>query len=388
MIEITGVATASADGVLALAIDGPRAGDRPDGDGFEVDGWLIGRERPVAAVEVVVVADGEVRSRVVVERPRPDVGGAYPAVPWAPVAGFRAWVPTACLPSPFVLDVRAIVAGTAVTIATIRGRRTRDPESAADDAAGWPGPDFLVIGAQRSGTTSLFRYLSQHPQVVPARIKEVKYFSLYADRPWGWYRDQFPATLPADGCLGEATPYYLFHPAVPARVDRRLPAVRAIAILRNPIDRAYSHYFHERRRGVETLPFEEAIEREEERLAGEANRLLAGSATVSLAHQHFSYIARGRYAEQLERWYERIPRERLLVLRSEDLYADPASVVGEACDFLELPRIVLTDSSVHNEAAYPPMAAATRERLATMFRPANAALARLTGRDFGWDDPS
>lgn len=374
------------DGILAFAIDGPRPGDRPDGDGFEVDGWVLGRLGPVSEVEVA--SEDEVRCRVPVARERSDVATAFPDLPWAAECGFRGWVPTAGLPPSFALEVRAVLPGGArVPLATLRGHRLVDAHlDGEDDAAGWPGPDFIVIGAQRSGTTSLYRYLTQHPLVAPAAIKEVKYFSYFHQRPWGWYRRQFPASLPAGGQTGEATPYYLFHPHAARRIRERAPDARLIAVLRNPVDRAYSHYVHEWRRGTETLSFEDALVHEATRLAGEEDRMRSDEGYTSLAHQNHSYQARGQYADQLRRWLALVPRDRLLVLRSEELYADPAAAMDAVTAFLGLPGAPLAEASPPNEGGYPPMRPETRRSLERTFEQSNRDLRAMFGEGFGWDE--
>ncbi|MBU0638918.1 MAG: sulfotransferase domain-containing protein, partial [Planctomycetes bacterium] len=143
-------------------------------------------------------------------------------------------------------------------------------------------PDLLIIGAQKAGTTSLHRYLCRHPNVLGPWSKEVHYFDIQYDKGTTWYRTHFPSW--PYKCLKdirrgrrslafETSPYYLFHPCVPERVHKLLPNVKLIAILRDPVGRAYSHYHHELRLGYETLPLEEALAKEEERLAGEADKI-------------------------------------------------------------------------------------------------------------------
>ena len=371
-------------GAHGYAIDGPRPGDRPDGDGFEIDGWVLGRGGPVGAIEVAL--GDEIRCRVPVARERPDVAAAYAEQPWAAGAGFRGWVPTLGLPASFVLDIRGLLAdGDQAPLAKLRGHHAADDFSmAATDAEGWRGPDFIVIGAQRSGSTSLYRYLTQHPLVAPAATKEVKYFSYFHDRPWGWYRRQFPPTLPPNGLTGEATPYYLFHPHAARRIREQAPNARLITVLRNPVDRAYSHYLHERRRGTEFLSFEEALAREDSRLSGEEAKMVADEGYASLAHQNFSYQARGRYAEQLRRWLAHVPRDRLLVVRSEDLYADPVAALDEVTTFLDLPPVALTEAVPHNQARYPPMRRQTRTDLEAEFASSNDDLRQMLGDRFTW----
>lgn len=260
-------------------------------------------------------------------------------------------------------------------------------------------PDFIVIGTQRGGTTSLYRYLAAHPGVAPTLVsKGVHYFDVQNDRSEAWYRGHFPpkayrawrrrvAGQPL--ITGEASPYYLFHPAVPERVAAMLPDVKLIAMLRDPVKRAFSHYHHEFEGGFETLPtFEEAIDAEPGRLEGEAERLLADPGYVSFSHQHHSYLARGHYAEQLEGWFAHIARERFLIFTSEEFYRDTATVYATVQDFLGLPHHPLAEFKTYNAHTYAPMAPATNARLRDHFREPDRALTELLGRDPGWDRPA
>ena len=142
-------------------------------------------------------------------------------------------------------------------------------------------PDFLIIGTQRGGTTSLYNYLVEHPGIGAASIKEVHFFDTpHFKQGLAWYRGHFPSafqryyverSLKHGFVTGEASPYYLFHPHAPKRVAGLMPQMKLIVMLRNPVDRAYSHYHHEVAGGHEKLAtFEEAIACEDERLAGEA----------------------------------------------------------------------------------------------------------------------
>jgi hypothetical protein len=179
-----------------------------------------------------------------------------------------------------------------------------------------PMPSFLVIGAQRAGTSFLYSLLTQHPNVSAALVKEVHFFDLNFQRGTAWYRSHFPALGPTRGRItGEATPYYLFHPLAPQRVAAVLPRVRLVAVLRNPVDRAYSHFQKEHRKGTEILPFERALKAESERVPGEREKLLADPAYRSVAHQRFSYLARGIYVDQIEAWSRCFSPDQLLVLR-------------------------------------------------------------------------
>jgi hypothetical protein len=250
----------------------------------------------------------------------------------------------------------------------------------------------VIIGAQRSGTTSLYRYLAEHPAIQPARVKELHFFDLEYRRGLRWYRSFFPSRWLRSRAArsgravvaGEATPYYLFHPHVPRRIARDLPGVRLLAILRNPVDRAWSQHRHEVAEGRETLPFAEAVRCEEERLAPELARLARDEHAISTIHQHHSYLARGRYAEQLERWLALFPRERLLVLGAEALYADPAATVTRVHAFLGVEPRRLEAPRVHNPSDGAPPDAAARAALTEFFRPHNRRLFELLGADLGW----
>jgi hypothetical protein len=245
-------------------------------------------------------------------------------------------------------------------------------------------PGFLILGAAKAGTTSLHQYLSEHPQVQPPTIKEIHYFDHSHRRGWGWYLAHFPPSG-FGGITGEATPYYLFHPLVPRRVAESLPDVRLIALLRNPVDRAISHHNHELADSYEDLPLAKAVEREEERLRGEEDRIVADPRYRSFAHQHHSYLARGRYAEQLERWFKHFDRDRLLVLSAEELFEEPKGCVEEAQRFLGLEPVLPRNLSPRNNRSYSPPDPALRKRLQAYFEPYNHRLYRLLGQDFSWE---
>jgi hypothetical protein len=184
-------------------------------------------------------------------------------------------------------------------------------------------PDFVILGTQRGGTTSLYDWMTGHPSVVPATKKEVHYFDLHYARGEPWYRTHFPVARPGR-VTGEASPYLLVHPLAPERCGRDLPeSTQFIVVLREPVERAVSHYWHERRLKAETEPLAAALALEESRLAGEEERLRAGGR--SFAHFHFSYATRGRYAEQLERWFAHVDRSRILVVESEAMFSDAAA---------------------------------------------------------------
>jgi hypothetical protein len=261
-------------------------------------------------------------------------------------------------------------------------------------------PDFLIIGVKRGGTTSVWNWLVDHPHVAPMfpsvqQIKSPHYFDLHYDRGERWYRSHFPTRAALDRIAEqtglrpltcEASPYYVFHPGAAERVTATVPAARLIVLLRNPIDRAYSNYWERRGSDAETLPtFEAAIDAEETRLRGETARILADPRYHSHHHDWHSYLARGRYSEHLRPWLDRFDANRLLILRFEDLRADPGDTYRAVQEFLGLPVIDLPELAHHNRLPAPPMEPETRARLVDYFRPWNAELTSLLGTDFDWD---
>jgi hypothetical protein len=269
----------------------------------------------------------------------------------------------------------------------VRARRVADRPRAL--------PELLIIGTQRGGTTSLYEYLSRHPDVVPPLGKELQYFSVEHGRGEAWYRAHFPTERAverrrhrgADCLVFEASPYYLFHPHAPRRAAATVPGAKLIALLRDPVERAYSHYAHMQQRGLEPLSFEDAVAAEPERLAGEVERMQADPTYESRAHRLWSYVSRGRYAPQLSEWLAHFPRPQLLVLKSEDLFADPGAVYGRVLEFLGLRPLALpTYPAYTRRQAGPPLSDDTRAALRAEFRPDVERLTTVIGTPMGWHD--
>lgn len=259
-------------------------------------------------------------------------------------------------------------------------------------------PGFLIAGAQRAGTTSLHRYLMQHPAILSARLtKGVHYFDAHYEESHDWYRSHFPtraklrrlsARLGVPALTGEGSPYYMFHPAIPQRIASMLPHVKLLVILRDPVSRAWSHYHHEVARGFEDLPFEQALDAEAARLAGEDARLRSDPRYRSFSHQHHSYIARGRYVDQITRLHHHFGHERVHVIESGAFKADPQTACDGVADFLGLPRWRL-DSVVHRNArSYDRMGAPERELLGNHFHQDNERLFRYLDTRWAWTGPS
>src|SRR4051794_15060794 len=211
-------------------------------------------------------------------------------------------------------------------------------------------PDFVIVGAQKAGTTSLYAYLRAHPNVLPAASKEVHFFDTCEwDSGPEAYRANFPMRAHmqfarwfrrAAVITGEATPYYLYHPLAAERLASTAPDAKIIILLRDPVERTLSHYWHEVRGKRETLGVRDALQAEEDRLRGREEALVAGEpACQHLDHRNFSYRDRSRYTRQVARYLKLFPADRVLVLQSEKLFGDDPDVKEQLARFLGLPPL-------------------------------------------------
>ncbi len=262
-----------------------------------------------------------------------------------------------------------------------------------------PAPDFLIVGTKRGGTTSLFNYLMQHPGVLglfpqSRGKKSTDYFFKETERGDAWYRSHFHTSahrsrlarrLGYQPVGGEASPYYLWDPRIAARVRATAPDVRSIVLLRDPVERAWSHYQERIENGVEPLSFAEALAAEPARTDGELERMLEDPSYYSEAHDWYTYRARGVYLPQLRNWLDVFPQEQVLILRSEDMYADVQGVFDSVCAFLGVPGHVLPKKGPFNasqvKSSVPEPA---RTELAEFFAPHNRELEIFLGRDLHW----
>jgi hypothetical protein len=258
-------------------------------------------------------------------------------------------------------------------------------------------PDFLVVGTKRGGTTSLHHHLLAHPDVVPMfparRLKSPMYYSQYFEKGDRWYRSHFATQLyrrslrlgrHRPNVTGESSPYYMYNPHAAARIQHDIPDVKIVILLRDPVRRAYSHYWERVDNRVEPLSFTDALAAEPERLAGEMERMMADPLYYSEAHDWYSYRDRGIYAPQLRRFFDLFPREQLLVLPSESFYRDVQSAYDKVTDFLGIARHTLATRPRHNYLPVPPMDADTQAELIEFFREHNDQTYALLGDDLGW----
>ena len=260
-------------------------------------------------------------------------------------------------------------------------------------------PNVYIIGFPKCGTTSLHAYLAEHPDVHVGLLKEVRYFAhdeRYR-RGLNWYRANFP--LKAQKALHErrtghrsividASVRYVNHPHAMRRIADVTPDAKFIVLVRDPIERAYSHYRMNVRVSPEVseeLPFAEAIGREESRIAGEYERMERDGSYYSRAYFGYGYARNGCYARWLGTWLEAFP-DRVLVLDSNDLKADAQGTTDRVTDFVGIRRRRLHDTRKRNIGdGGDGIDAQTRARLSEYYRRPNAELYRLIGRDLAWD---
>ncbi len=258
-------------------------------------------------------------------------------------------------------------------------------------------PDFLILGGQRCGTSSLYKYLGRHPEIAPSLRKEIEYFTINYGRGEAWYRAHFPLSLRRQllAVLGrkvqsfEATPDYLFDPRAPERARALVPNAPLIVLLRDPVERAFSHYHHMVRLGLEELSFAEAIAAEEARLATDLEEMRRDPLHRVLNYRRYSYFSRGLYAEQLNRWFETYPRDQFLVLMAEDLFANPEETLHKILRQVGAspwspPEFRNYSYVQKSSAGNPEIPGDLRRELRARYQAPNDELAELLGTTLSW----
>ena len=256
-------------------------------------------------------------------------------------------------------------------------------------------PEFLIIGAAKCGTTSLYNYLIRHPQILPSSKKEIHYFDYYYHKGLNWYRSHFPSLSDLEKnkkykdqriITGESTPYYFAHPLSPERAHRLLPNAKLLCMLRNPVDRAISSYYNQVRLGIEKIKtFEEAIAKEHERIKGHEERLITDPSYSSYEHKYFAYLRRSEYADQLERWLKFFTRDQLLVINSEEFYSNPKPHFEKVTQHLNLEPWEPKSFEVFNSGGgYEKIDEQLRKKLLEHFKPHNERLYHLLGVRYDW----
>ena len=251
-------------------------------------------------------------------------------------------------------------------------------------------PQFLIIGAQKAGTSSLYAYLTQHPEVLAATRKETGFFSKKHSKGSAWYRARFPPVekINRDFISGEATPEYFFHPHAAKRINHLLPDIRLILILRNPIDRAISHYYHSVKIGHEKLTLENALNAEDDRIKEIMAKMTEDDSIYNLGWQNYSYKSRGIYSRQLERYYEYFARKQILIIHSKELFESPDKVMKKVQNHLGIAEFEGFDFSIKNKGRYEKNMVPENVYLMldNYFREYNEELFEMTGVDYGWND--
>jgi len=253
-------------------------------------------------------------------------------------------------------------------------------------------PDFIIIGAGKCGTSSLYNYLIQHPNIYPAKIKELNYFG----RRWTkWYRPNFPTIFlkhfvkkfrREPFITGEASPFYLLNPLVPIQVKEKIPNVKIIILLRNPVDRAFSQYSQWQKTKHEPLSFEEAIKSEKIRTKEEWENYIDYNSPGSRNHVRYSYLEAGLYYDQIKEWMGVFPKEQFLIIKAEDFFSEPLKILYQVFDFLGVQRHEINVSEKLNVGHYEEMNLTTKKFLKNFFKSHNEKLYKLLGRDFNWND--
>jgi len=252
-------------------------------------------------------------------------------------------------------------------------------------------PDFIIIGAAKCGTTSLYDYLTQHPSIYSADRKEIYFFDRYYPLGINWYKGFFRLKIfknfkKINGSFltGEATPTYIHHPLAAERISKSIPKAKLIVLLRNPVDRAFSSYNMQKKHGIESLTFQEAIKAEESRLAGEYEKMISNPNYYSYYTQWYAYLTRGIYVDQLKVWMKFFPKNQFLIIKSEDFFENEDNIYHQVLTFLNLPYKKIKFEK-QNVGKYEQMDKKIRKELLEFFKPHNERLYQFLGKDFGWN---
>lgn len=237
-------------------------------------------------------------------------------------------------------------------------------------------PDALIVGAAKSGTSSLYAWLAQHPSVCVPKTKELRFFDNQWDKGGRWYAACFEPRGGQSVVL-EATPNYLPHPLAAERVRSTLPNAKLIFLLREPVSRAYSHHQYRVAQGLEPLSFADALDSEDARLEGAEEVQRQGG--VAKAFNLYTYRHTSTYAPLLERWLAHFSCEQFLFLKAEELFTRPGEMTGRVLDFLGLPPCPGLDLSPRNQLDYPPLSEGLEAQLRKRFDASNRRVAELTG---------
>ena len=252
-------------------------------------------------------------------------------------------------------------------------------------------PECFVIGVVRSGTTSLYHYLSQHPSIAPAAYDELGYFDDNYHLGVNWYKSLFPTKFTRNKIIKkhgkfltyDVTPFYIYNPLVAKRIFESFPKAKIISNLRNPIDRAYSNYNDALEMGDIKIPFDEVVQIAMDEIDKNKSKINNEAYIVDTFYENI--LARGFYADQLKIWFKKFQKNQLLMVQSEDLAQKTDQILTKIFEFLDLPYFKIKDLTKQNKREYPPMKAETRKLLIEFYRPYNEKLYNLINQHFDWD---
>jgi len=246
-------------------------------------------------------------------------------------------------------------------------------------------PDFFIIGAVRSGTTSMYHYLDEHPSIVKSAYDELGFFDDNFRLGWAWYRTLFPTNITkrivkrktGNFLTFDDTPFYVYNEDVAKKIKNYFPKTKLIIILRNPIDRAYSNYHLGVRMGDEKRTFDQAIDEEIQKIA-KYNEIEMDDYISQ------SYLGRGIYAKQLEIWLKYFPAAVIKILESDRFSNNTEETMNEVFEFLDLPDHNIRNLEKKNVAEYPPMKTETRQKLCDFFSEYNEKLYDMLNVRYDW----
>lgn len=253
-------------------------------------------------------------------------------------------------------------------------------------------PDFIIVGAQKCGTTSLYNYLIRHPDIFPAKTKEIHYFDFNFSKGKRWYRRNFIPLwkkiifliIGRKVITGEASPYYMFHPYAIKRIYEYDKNIKIIVLLRDPVFRAWSSYNHQKRKGREGLEFEAALCEENKRIGGEFLKIIKNENYNSSIYQRYSYLKRGEYAWQIENIFKYFNKKNVLILQSEKLFTDTQETVNGVFNFLNLKKIEIECEIFNAGNNKEGMKNSASIFLKNYYKKMNEKLFDLIGEKFNW----
>lgn len=354
-------------------LENPKIGDRCNAIHFKLAGWALGKNN-CSVVAIKVITNGKFRKKVLLKKHRQDVKNFYANKKFIQdTIGFSTLLNISEIlqENKFneVLIQACLSNGKTIKLFKIE-LLFQEVEN--------HGPDFIIIGAMKSATSAIYQYLMQHPQVKRRLPKELHFFTLQYNKGLDWYLSQFiydkEDTIRQKLLIGEASPSYLPSQKAPARIYKFFPNVKLIISLRNPTDRAISHYYHQRNRVKdESRPIELAFSSQE---------------IADLAKKPYSktkrYLEQGKYAIQIKNWFDVFPSNQILILDYQNLEKKPDKCIKRIFDFLDIQDYLISNKKKIYSNIYPETPLAIKERLDDFFLPYNKQLENLLDTKLKW----